>query len=407
MELLAKAIKDGNHIVIEFLKKEGIKADANLLEVAISVGNVQSFEAMYYNEFEIKPCHFEMTTSVDMLKLLAKLKFKQREASIDMPPPIYVGIEFNESKYDQFMKHIHIGIIITDDEFTEMFTHMHAKKMHAELIFDIIRVVPDNNFNREYERICRLAETLKFQPILIGSLLAICVKHNREKIFDAIYFKHRLDILRKNVADYTYDEYMRKCVDYSLIYRNRSMYDKIVSCYYDITKYNAEYLAKLYVGAGFQDLLEPILKHDNNLMNIALHAHQFDMVKYLISRGFDIKQADSSYMILDPDVDFVIKCLSDDKINEIDMTNAAMICGALDNTTLVKYIMIHAKNGNFDKIVCGNLHIIENAIANGRVTQCGELYMYTIKSTSVFPHMGLLNPFIIGPWYKAHGFNIY
>lgn len=82
------------------------------LEVAISTNDVQLLES--YNKLEIKPIHFEMATSVDMLKLLAKLKFGQN-----------INSEFSKSKYGQFLKRIYLGISICDEEFIEMLNYLY------------------------------------------------------------------------------------------------------------------------------------------------------------------------------------------------------------------------------------------------------------------------------------------
>lgn len=185
----------------------------------------------------------------------------------------------------------------------------------------------------------------------ISDILRRCVQHNKIKIFDIIYDKHKLRLLLKHPGfgfKLAHDGYIMDTIQYAIVYRNRPFYDKLIQMY-DISQHDKQSWTTYYVGAGFQDLLESVFQDltsglISHLMNVALHAHQFGIVKYLISQGFDIKRADSSFMALDViNDDFIARCLDDDEIGEIDMTNAAMICEILGNVKLLNYIKIHAK----------------------------------------------------------------
>ena len=347
MDLLLKAIKTCNIGVIEFLKSEGIKADTESIHVAIMSGNVPIFDALYYPEFEIKASHFEMTSSPDMLKRLAQLKFTQQTE--EDAPPTYTEptTVFENTPYEQFLRKVHLGIVFTDEELKGWISHAMARNKITQFVSDIVWLVSDDCFKVSYIRITVIFTMLKIE-FEFWEWMRIAVYYNREHVFDIIYKHNKCDLMQRDIVSTTYFNKIDYCRQTALNKKNRAMYNKISPL---LVENNPQYVIKnpdVFIAAGsdFVDLLEPILVQGNiSMLNVALLHQDINMVKYLISRGIKIKDADSSFMVSKREsFDFVKQCLSDKVVNEIDMTRAAIVCSMISREDMVSYIVLNAPN---------------------------------------------------------------
>lgn len=314
MELLKHAISENNYEVVAFMNNNGIHVSDAVINAAIKTDKVELVKAALHPQFIITNEHFEYAKSIEMSRVLSQYMFSVKPAVIESKInnlPIN-----NETITATIKRYVDCPRIL----------YANLAKLPA-LVFAEIQIELNKYLKVDY---------FAFMKACIGYM------DNFKECF-------RLANMPAMATDlFQQDEYYRhldQLARLSCYHKNRTFFDCITSLMKKPIVFDKSFVNMLAY-AGFQDVLEPLLSTDLDILSYAIAGHNVSLIKYLLTRGFKLESINSISLVYVEDYEFCTSLMQDELLQTINMTAAIAYCHYMHQCKFRDYLIQICPNYN-------------------------------------------------------------